>query len=107
MRSGFKIGEVPADTDVQASHPVRLCENMDGTEWGYIELFAPRGINGVTGNDDAVWVGFEGTSAVPDYEAGLALHPGDSWVVPKTPCRLCDLWLAATTDGDKVTWIAY
>ena len=107
MISGFKAAIVPADTNVQASQPTRLCENKDGVGWGYIELFAPRGVNGVTGNTQAVWVGFEGTSAVPDYEAGLALHPGDSWQVPKSPCRLCDLWLAATTDGDKVTWIAF
>jgi hypothetical protein len=107
MRSGFKAGVVPADTDVKASRPVQLCEDANGTEWRHIEIFAPKGDNGVTGNDEAVWVGFEGTSAVPDYEAGLPLHPGDSWQVPKSPCRLCDLWLAVTTDGDKVTWIAF
>jgi hypothetical protein len=59
----------------------------------------------VTGNSEAVWVGGDGTSSVPDYEAGCPVHPGDSFEFRNV--RLYDIWLAVTTDGDKVTWIAY
>ena len=105
MPSGFKIGEVLADTDVRASRPERLSENRDAPSFSRIDIYAPRAGNGVTGNTEAVWIGLEGTSADPGFEAGTDLHPGDSIRFENT--SLYDIFLAFTTDGDKVTWIAY
>lgn len=105
MRSGFKKGEVLADTNVRASVPERLCEDSDDIIYSVLEVYAPKAGDGVTGNTEAVWIGGEGTSADPDREAGVDLHPGDSYAFPSV--RLFDVWLAVTTDGDKVTWIGY
>ncbi len=105
MRSGFKKGEVLADTNTRASVPERLCNDSDGQVFTVLEVYAPKAGAGVTGNTHAVWIGGMDTSADPDREAGTPLYPGDSYAFPGV--RLFDVWLAVTTDGDKVTWIGY
>ena len=105
MQSGFKAGEILADTNVRASRPVPLSDDQDGKIYTLVEVYAPKAGDGVTGNTEAVWVGGENTSADPDYEAGVDLHPGDSY--PFKNVKLYDILLAVTIDGDKVTWIAY
>ncbi len=105
MRSGFKDADIPASTDAKSVRAERLSEDRGGPVFSLIEVYAPEEGFGVRGNTNAVWVGGQDTSAIVDYEAGVDLKPGDSY--PFMGVRLYDIWMAAITDRDRVTWIAY
>jgi len=104
MKSGFTIGIVPADTSEQAARGQQLDIN-DDTRYSRIEVYAPKTGYDVTGNTSAVWLGDENMTADEDHQAGVYLVPGDSYEFTDT--QLTEVYLAAITDGDKVTWMAY
>lgn len=95
--SGRKTIEVPAGTSVKASRPERLSDvTQQVTDF---EVFA------LSSNTDSVWVGFEGTNAVPGHEAGVELAADASYVFGSVDLR--DVYVSGTTDGDGVVWNAF
>ena len=96
MRSGGLDIVVPDGSDERWSVPQRLAEVSE--QFQRVDVFAP------SGNSGTVYVGFHGTNAGANA-AGCPLAAGDAYSFTGG-VDLVDIYVAGTTDGDRLTWNA-